>query len=326
MTDPAASRDAVRAAVIERFGEPPVVRELRAPAPAPGQALVRLLAAGLNPVDLAIGSGRFYGEVPEPPFVAGAEAVGEVVAAPTIPPGTRVWCLGRGTGCFAERFAIDEERLVPAQRGVPDALAAGIGVAGLAGWIPVRRRGGLRPGETVLVLGASGVVGQIAVQAAVLGGAGRVVAAARSAEGLARARELGAETTVTLGEGDDEAALREACAPGADLVIDPLWGQPLAAALGALAPRARIVQVGNAAGPTVPLPAGPFRGGRLDLRGFSVFAEGRQELTGAYRQLGQAAAAGAVRMEVEEVPLAEVAAAWERQARGASGAKLVLVP
>jgi NADPH2:quinone reductase len=324
LTDPASTR-AVRAAVVERLGEPPVVREVPAPSAGPGRAVVRLLAAALNPVDLAIGAGRFYGPLPTPPYVAGAEAVGEVVEGARIAPGTRVWCLGPGSGCFAERFAAAEDHLVPVPDGVPDALAAALGIAGLAGWMPVRHRGGLRAGETVLVLGASGSVGQIAIQAAVLGGAGRVVAAARSQAGLARARALGAAATVTLGGGDDAAALRAACAPGADLLIDPLWGPPALAALGALAARARIVQVGGAAAPTVALPAGPFRGGRLDLRGFSVFTEARGDLAAAYRELAEAAAAGAVRLDVEQVPLAEAAAAWARQGAGRDP-KLVLVP
>jgi NADPH:quinone reductase-like Zn-dependent oxidoreductase len=312
--------------VVEGFGEPPVVRELPAPSAGPGQAVVRLLAAALNPVDLAIGSGRFYGELPTPPYVAGAEAVGEVVSAPTLAPGTRVWCFGTGSGCFAERFAAAEDHLVPVPDGVSNALAAALGIAGLAGWMPVRHRGGLRPGETVLVLGASGAVGQIAIQAAVLGGAGRIVAAARRPAGLERARALGAAATVTLGGDDDAAALRAACAPGADLVVDPLWGPPMVAALGALAARARIVQVGNAAAPAAALPAGPFRGGRLDLRGFSVFSEQRDERAGAYRELVEAARAGAVRLAVEEVPLAAAAEAWARLGQGAGGAKLVLVP
>jgi NADPH2:quinone reductase len=208
--------------------------------------------------------------------------------------------------------------------GVPAALAVALGIAGLAGWMPVRRRGGLQPGDTVLVLGASGAVGQIAIQAAVHGGAGRIVAAARSEAGLERARALGATATVRLG-GDDAAALREACAPGADLVIDPLWGTAVVAALGALRARARIVQVGNAAGPVAEMPAGPYRGGRLDLRGFSVFSEHRDDLAAAYRELCEAAAAGAVRLDVVEVPLADGPAAWARQTAG-NAPKQVLVP
>jgi NADPH:quinone reductase-like Zn-dependent oxidoreductase len=130
---------------------------------------------------------------------------------------------------------------------------------------------------------------------------------------------------VTLGGDDDAAALREACGPGADLVVDPLWGAPIVAAIGTLRAGARIVQVGSAAGATAPLPGGPFRGGRLDLRGFSVFSEPRDALAAAYRELCEAAAAGEVRLDVKEVPLADATAAWMRQAAGGA-AKQVLVP
>jgi NADPH2:quinone reductase len=150
------------------------------------------------------------------------------------------------------------------------------------------------------------------------------VAAARNTAGLEHARALGATATVRLG-GDDAAALREACAPGADLVIDPLWGKAILAALGATRARARIVQVGNAAGATAEMPAGPYRGGRLDLRGFSVFSERREDMAAAYRELCEAAAAGALRLDVMEVPLADGPAAWARQAAG-NAPKQVLVP
>jgi NADPH2:quinone reductase len=307
-------------------GGPPVVEEVAEPSRGPGQALLRLRAAGLNPVDLAIASGRFYGEVPDPPFVAGAEVVGEVVEGDRLRSGTRVWGLVT-TGAFGELVAADEAILAPVPDGVGDELAAALGVAGLAGWMAVRERGALAPGESVLVLGASGVVGQVAVQAARSGGAGRIVAAARTTEGLARALGCGADWFVPLEGVEDVAAeLRQACAPGADLVIDMLWGPPLQAALGALRPRARVVHVGNAAGATATVTGGALRGGRVDIRGFSVFAEEPADLARAYADLAAAAARGEVSVEVEPMPLAEAPIAWARQAGGTAGRKLVLVP
>jgi NADPH:quinone reductase len=316
---------AARALVVTAVGAPPAPAEVAVPEPGPGQSLVRMRAAALNPVDLAIGAGRFYMPVPPPPYVAGAEAVGEIERSAAHPVGARVWALTR-TGCFAERFVADDDALVPVPEGPDDLTAAAMGIAGLAGWMPVRERGRLAPGERVLVLGASGVVGQVAVRAAVTGGAALIVAAARDPEGLERARALGATAAVRLGGPDDAGALREACALGADLVIDPLWGEPLLAAIGALAPRARIAQVGSAAGATAALAAGPLRGGRLDIRGFSVFAEAREDVARAYAALAAAAGGGEVRVPIEAVPLAEGAAAWARQASGTRGRKLVLVP
>ena len=316
----------MRAVRIAGWGQAPVVEECPAPVRAPGEALLRLRATSVNPVDLAIASGRFYGETPDPPFVLGAEAVGEVVESDRWPAGTRAWCLTT-TGAFGEFFAAREDALVPVPDGISDELAAALGIAGLAGWMSVVERGGVQAGETVLVLGASGVVGQVAVQAARLRGAGLVVAAARTREGQERALSLGAHRFVALEDGADvAAAFREACAPGADLVIDMLWGAPLQAALGAGRARARFVQVGNAAGATATITGGALRGGRFDIRGFSVFTERPEDLERAYSELAAAAAAGSVAVQVESLRLAEAPIAWARQAVGTAGRKLVLVP
>lgn len=315
----------IRALVVPAAGAAPELREIGAPAPEPGRALVRLRAAGLNPADLAIAAGRFYLPPPEPPFVAGCEAVGEVVESARYPAGTRVWCL-QPTGCFADLLSCPDEALVPVPDGISDVTAAALGVAGLAGWMPVGHRGGMRPGETVLVLGASGAVGQVALQAARLAGAGRVVGAVRGADGAERVLAAGADEAVVLGGPDDAAALRAASGGGADLVIDTLWGEPLTAALGVLRRGGRIVQVGSGAAPVAALPAGPLRGGRLDVRGFSVFSERREDLHRAYAELASAAGRGEVRLPTEEVPLACGPAAWTRQAQGTGGVKLVLVP
>ncbi len=291
------------ALVVPAFGAAPELRDVPPPDPAPGRALLRLRAAGLNPADVAIGAGRFYLPLPEPPFVAGCEAVGEVLSSERLPAGSRAWCL-QPTGCFAETLAAPEEALVPVPEGIDDALAAALGVAGLAGWMAVRDRGALAPGEDVLVLGATGIAGQVALQAARLGGAGRAIAAGR----------------------DAAAALEEAREGGVDLVVDMVWGEAAAAAIGLLRPGGRLVQVGNASGPATPMAAGPLRGGRLDIRGFSVFRETPDALAAAYVELATAAARGDVRLEVERVPLRDGAAAWARVAAGTGGRKLVLVP
>ena len=315
----------VRALVVTKFGDPPEMRDVDTPSPGEGEAVLRLLAAGLNPVDLAIGSGRFYMPLPQPPFVAGCEAVAEVVSSSRFAPGTHVWTLQQ-TGTFAETYTCPESALVPVPEGVSPSTAVATGIAGLAGWMAVRSRGEVRSGETVLVLGASGAVGQIAIQAARLSGAGRIVAAMRNPDGSERARRLGAHAVVALGGEDDTSALQAACLPGATLLIDTLWGAPIVAAIPALAPRARIIQVGGGAGPIVEFPAGPLRGGRIDIRGFSVFNERQSDLALSFQELASAAGRGEVVMPIEEVPLGDGPVAWARQAAGTGGVKLVLVP
>lgn len=313
----------MRAVSVEEWGAVPVVGEVPEPAPAPGRALVRMRAAGLNPVNLAIASGRFYLPLPDPPFIAGAECMGEVVASATLPVGTRVWCLPV-TGGFAEIVSAPDDSLVPVPDGLDDPTAGGLGVAGLAGWMSVRARGRLTSGETVVVLGASGVVGQVAVQAARLGGAGRVVAVARSGSGRERALARGADVALATGDGLPD-ALRAACGEGADLVIDALWGDSAAAAIGVLRHGGRLVQAGNAESPAMTMVAGPLRGRRLDVLGLSVIVEEPAALGRAYAELAEAAALGEVEIEIEAVPFAEAPAAWARQTAGTAGRKLVLV-
>lgn len=312
----------MRALSIDAWGATPVASDLPEPPAAPGRAFVRVLAASINPVDLTIASGRFYMPVPDPPFVPGAEAVGEVVASDRHPAGTRVWCLPV-TGALAEVVTAPEETLVPVPEGVSDAMAAGLGIAGLAGWMPVLDRGALVPGESVVVLGASGVVGQVAIQAARSAGASRIVAVARSAPGRGRALELGADVALATGP-ELAAGLREACPGGVDLVIDALWGDSALAALAALGRGGRLVQVGNAEAPSISLPAGVLRGRLADIRGFSVLVEEPARVRSAYSEICAAALAGEVALEIDEVPLAEAPAAWRRQASAAGGRKAVV--
>ena len=305
-------------------GAAPEPAEVPEPQSEPGRSLVRVRAASLNPVDLAIAAGRFYMDVPDPPYVPGAEAAGEIVDSLAHPAGTPVWCLAM-TGSLAEVVSVPDEAVVPLPPDLGFPLAAGLGIAGLAGWMPVRERGALLPGETVVVLGAGGAVGQVAIQAARDGGAARVVGAARSDDGRERAVAAGADVAVPTGPGL-AAALREVCGEGADLVIDALWGEAAVAAIGALRRGGRLVQVGSAAGPTAEVVAGPFRGGRLDLRGFSVFSEAPEDVARAYRVLADAAVRGAVTMSLVGVPLADVPEAWARVASGAGGDKIVVAP
>lgn len=316
--------DTVRAAVIDAYGLDPVVRDWPAPSAGPGESLVRFEAAGLNPVDLAIGSGRFYLPLPEPPYVAGVEAVGIVVASDRYPVGTRVWGLGL-TGRFAQVFAAADDRLVPVPDDVPATVAAAVGVAGLAGWMPVMSRGGIVPGERVLVLGASGIVGQVAVQTARAAGAGWIVAAARSDDGCRRALTAGADMVVRLSDPDFDLQLANAAGDGFDLIIDTLWGEPLQASLAAIRTGARIVHVGSASAQTASLAGGALRGKRVDIRGYSLFSEPFASVARDYPLLCQAALAGTVSIGIDEVALEDAADAWRAQAHQASGRKLVLI-
>lgn len=322
----------MRAALLRELGRPPEPAELPDPAPSAGETLLEVLAAPLNPIDIAIGAGRFYGGHPPLPYVPGVEVVGRVLASVVHPAGALAWGgldgLGlRRQGGLAERAVVRDAQVVTIPDQVDPALAAALGVAGMAGWLPLAWRAPVRKGELVLVLGATGAVGLVAVQAARILGAGRVVAAGRRPAGLKEALARGADTTVRLDGTDDLAqAFREACGgSGPDLVVDPLWGPPLVAALEAAATGARVVNLGQSAGPEALIHSAAVRGKQLEILGFSDFAVPPAVWAAEYRRLIGHAAEGRVTLPVERIPLARVAEAWQRQAAGADR-KLVLVP
>jgi len=227
---------------------------------------------------------------------------------------------------MAERALIDPGSAYPIPDGLDEGVAVALGISGLAAWLALTWRAKLQEGEHVLVLGASGVLGQIAVQAAKLLGAARVVAAARSAEGLERCLALGADATVRLGEPEDLPAAFSAAADGRiDVVIDPLFGEPFVAAVNAASFGARIVQIGAGAGAEATISSAPIRGKMLVLMGHTNFAAPPEVKREAYGKLAEAAGGGEIVVEVERIPLEQVGEAWERLAAG-SHRKLVLVP
>jgi len=314
--------DVMRAAILTAYGQPPQPGDFENPAPGNGQVEVEVLAAGLNPVDIAMASGTFYGGAPPLPSVVGREGVGR------LPDGRRAYFDGPVApfGSMAERALIDPESAIPLPDGLDEGVATGLGIAGLAAWLSLEWRARVQEGETVLVLGASGVVGQVGVQAARLLGAARVVAAARSREGLERARELGADATVRLDQEEDLAeALRSACAGGADVVVDPLWGEPAAAAVEAMRPGGRLVQIGQSAGERSSILSSAVRGSMLSILGHTNFAAPLEVKRAAYTRMAEHAAARELRLEVERVGLEDVGEAWARQQAGPQR-KLVVVP
>ena len=310
----------MRAAVLREYGVPSF-GDFEEPSADPGQAVVEVLAAGLNPVDVAIRAGRFYAGRPALPSVAGREGVGLL-------DGARVYFDApiAPYGSMAERALIDQGSTYPIPDGVEDGVAVALGISGLAAWLALTWRAELQPGEHVLVLGASGVLGQIAVQAAKLLGAERVVAAARSREGLERCLEIGADASVRLGEPADLAgALAEAANGRIDVVVDPLFGEPLVAALNAASFGARIVQLGAGAGAEAMVPSAAIRGKMLVLMGHTNFATPPEVKREAYRRLAEAAAGGGIAVEVDPMGLEQVGEAWRRLQEG-SHRKIVLVP
>jgi NADPH:quinone reductase-like Zn-dependent oxidoreductase len=310
----------MRAAILRAHGAVPEVGDLDEPE---GADVLEVLAAGMNPVDVRIASGTFPNERHEPPYVAGKEGVGRRSDGSLVYFDASV----EPYGAFAARTAIPADGGYPVPDGLDPALAVCFGVAGLAAWLPLEWRGRLAAGETVLVLGASGVVGQIAVQAARLLGAGRVVAAARNEKGLERARALGADATVRLdAPADLSAALRDAAGgDGFDLVLDPLWGTPALAALAALKPFGRLLNMGQSADAEATIPSTAVRAKPIEIIGYTNYTAPAALRAAAYERMARHALAGELRVEIERLSLVDVPDAWRRQGTSPH-AKLVIVP
>jgi NADPH:quinone reductase len=288
----------MRAARLHEIGGTPVVDEIGEPSDG---AVVDVTVAPLNPIDVAKGTGRFYGGSPEPPYVIGSEAVGTL-------DGRRVWL--RADAAVAERVAVDPLAVADVPDGVDDAAAAACGIAGVTGWLAVSWRTPVRESDTVLVLGASGTVGSAAVQGAKLLGAKRVIGAARRTDAVPDA----ADEAVDVRDG----------LPEATLIVDTLWGEPLERALAAAASGVRLVHMGQSAGATATLQSAWVRGKVANVHGHSLFATPDETIATAYRQLCEHVRDGRISFDTETFALDDVAEAWQRQSSGSPGKKIVL--
>jgi NADPH:quinone reductase len=321
------------AAVIRKHAAPPEHSLWPIPLRGPGQALIRVTAAPISPLDLLCASGTSYFGAPRLPYIPGVQGIGIVMEADILVPGQRIWftCdagMKPGEGSMALYCIIDESSALVLPDQVDDDLAAALGLSAIAAWMALTWRGHLQPGEQVLVLGASGAVGQVAVQAAKLLGAGRVIAASRDEAARARALSLGADAVVDLaGEDMNEISTRiaAACEGPLHLVIDPVWGLPAEAAVRALAYDGRLVNIGSAAGPTVRFESAILRSKLHTILGYTNNALTHEQKAEALTEILTHAAAGRCTVERETVPLARAAEAWDRQAACARR-KLILVP
>jgi NADPH:quinone reductase len=322
----------MRAALLHACGEPPTTGDRDQPVPGDDEILVRVTAASITPLDLLCATGTSYFGRPALPYVPGVQGVG------LREDGVAVWFpttagMRPGDGSLAEYATVRTADAVVLPDGVDHALVAALGLSAVAALMALTWRGGLVAGEQVLVLGAGGVVGQAAVQLALLGGARRVVAAARSVTAQQRATRAGAAAVVPLSASsspaaatvDEVAGLAErfrASAEGpVDLVLDPLFGVPAAAALRTLRPGGRLVNLGSAAGEIAPLDSATLRSGSLRVLGYTnneLTADQRSE---ALRTITEHAAAGRLTVDYETVPLADIGSAWHR-----TDSRMVVIP
>ncbi len=237
----------MRAFVVESYNSLPILRELTSPSPASGEVVIAVEACGLNFADLLMARGE-YQERPELPFALGmeiagtVEKVGDGVDADRI--GMRVVAFA-GRGGLAEFAAVPWERCIPLPETMSAVDAAAFPIAYGTSDVALSHRARLRPGETLLVLGAAGGVGLTAVELGALMGA-EVIAVARGSEKLDVARRAGATHVIDADTDDLTAALK--ALGGADVVYDPVGAPLFSAALRACRPEARYLLIGFAGG------------------------------------------------------------------------------
>ena len=321
----------MKAAVIHAHGEPPRFEDFRDPQPGQDDALVHVKAASLKNVDKAMASGSHYDSARELPAVCGVDGVG------VLDDGARVFCGGCRPpwGMMAERAAVPRAFCLPLPDAVDDLTAAALPNPALSSWLPLVWRAKLQPGETVLILGATGVAGKLAIQIAKHLGAGRVVAAGRNAAVLETLPDLGADATVALGQPDQDVAAAFIRAGGGkrfDVVLDYLWGHPTEVLLGAMtghdvmarAHTLRLIEIGDMAGPTISLSAAALRSSGIEIYGSGGGSIPLTAIFETFPQLWALAAAGKLRIDTEPVPLEEIERAWQRN--DLAGRRLVVIP
>jgi NADPH:quinone reductase-like Zn-dependent oxidoreductase len=313
----------MRAAVIDQLGRPPALADRDQPPPAAGHVVLDVLAAPITPLDLLCATGTSYFGTPATPYVPGVQGIGTVG-------GRAVWFptsagMAAGDGSMAEKALARQADLVFLPDDVSPIAMAALGLSAVAAHMALTWRGELASGECVIVLG-TGAVGQAAIQLARVAKAARVVAAARSERGRERAARAGADAVVAL-DTDDVAELaarfRDA-APEADLVLDPLFGAPAAAAAQALRPGGRWVHLGSSAGETCPIGSSVLRGRSLRLSGYTNNELSAQQRAETISVVAHLAARGELAVDHEVVPLTEVTDAWQRQAEGRTNGRIVL--
>lgn len=318
------------AAVLHTLGKPPRCEQFPEPVAGDNEVIVHVHAAALKPVDKQMASGSHYASRREGTLIiCGTDGVGH------LSDGQRVFFGGCRPpyGAMAQRTVVPKAFTFPVPDGVNDDLAAALPNPGVSAWLALTFRAKLAAGENVLILGATGVTGKLAVRLAKLLGGARVVAAGRNQQVLNSMGRLGADSTIRLdmsAKDLQEAFVREAGESGFQVVIDYVWGQPTEAFLSAITtrkfatikPETRLVQVGESAGPTIALPASVLRSTALTIMGTAGIPPG-EVLANALQRVMVHAANGELQVDTERVPLADIESAWQRDQHGP---RLVVIP
>ena len=304
----------MKAAIVEQAGRKPVYGDFKEPVPSIGENRIAVAAAALSPVVKARASGTHYSSSGGGfPIGVGIDGVGR------LDDGRRVHFFLPRTpyGSMAEKVVVSSSQCTSVPDGLDDITAAAIAIPGMSSWVALKERAKFVAGETVLVNGATGASGRLAVQIAKYLGAKKVIATGRQAAALQSIRALGADETILLVENRDalENTFKEQFAGGVDVVLDYLWGQSAELLLtagskaGTGAPIS-FIQIGTASGANITLPGAILRSTPIELMGSGLGSVPINHIVDAIEQVLRAAAAGHFEIATKPIPLSEVEQVW----------------
>ena len=315
----------MRAARLHSYGQAPVIDEIDTPTRGPGQTLVRIDAAALGHLDMTVASGTFNVR-PTLPHIGGTDGAGTVVESDTFTPGTRVLVRGNGVGlfkagCWAEYLVAGDKAFTPFDSGLDPQVAATFFLPSTTGFVAVNDVARVAPGERVVVSGASGAVGSMAAQFALLAGASEVIGVVPRQE---QAALVPPGVRVVVGRGA-ELATSLGSEPGADVLIDTLGGDCLSPLLEWVVPGGRAALVGYTLGTEL----------RIDLPNWllsdvAVLPVNMMRRTARQIELApeliERLVAGEVRLAVQQFPLDDIADALRLMREGKVTGRAVVVP
>lgn len=302
----------MNAALVRAAGQPPVYAACEVPSPAPGEIGLTVTASALSQLARGRASGTHYSATGHFPFVAGVDGVGRSDDGSrfyfALPPPPH--------GGMAERTVVPAERCIPLPDGLDDITAAAIANPGMSSWAALTERAGFKRGETVLINGATGMAGRLAVQIARHLGAGRIIVTGRNETILRDLTARGADAAIALtADAAFEARAREAFAQGVDVVLDYLWGDSaerllIAAAKASEDRPLRFVQIGSASGATIALPGAVLRAAAITLTGSGLGSVPLPRLVGVLNDLFRAAGPAGLAIPTRPVPLSALEDVW----------------
>jgi len=307
----------MKAAVITKPGRTPLFADFDDPVPQVDEELIVVTASALSHVTKSRASGSHHTSPGSLPAVVGIDGVGRTQD------GRRVYFVlpEEPFGGMAEKVAVRMDRCIPLPADVDDITAAAIAIPGMSSWAAFKERAHLVAGENVLINGATGTAGRLAVQIAKYMGAKRVIATGRDIAAMEQVKALGADVTIPLLQSPKEleTAFKEQFGgEGVDVVLDYLWGKSAetlivaAAKAGKDAVPIRFVQIGAASGSNISLPGATLRSSALVLMGSGIGSIPLKSLVSAISGVLQAVVRGKLKIETEAVPLANVEETWNK--------------